>query len=459
MKVTDRLRQTAKMNPPAFQVQAARTRIAAIISTYVLAVLAAVALTRFLGLWVGVALFVVAAAFGRILAKSLFRQLAQLTTVTNETEDRLKATIGTLADEKGKLEAVLAGLVDPVIAVDGRSRVLLFNPAAEKLFGQSQPEAAGKRILEVVRNYEFGEALRAALEKGDFRPRELSFLTRPPERVMQLSMTPLYGKSGEINGAVAALHDVTELRELNRMRSEFISNVSHELRTPVTAIKGFAESLLDGEEDEATTRRFLALIGDAADRLVRLVDDVLSLSRAESREVRLRIEPVSVAEAARSQAALLEAEARSRQVTIHIEVPRDLPPVAADRELLDRVLLNLLDNAVKYNRPGGAVTVTAQTAPENAVRIEVSDTGAGIAPEDLPRLFERFYRVDKARSRRLGGTGLGLAIAKQVVEQHGGRIEVQSTLGEGSTFSFTIPRIPPLAPAAAPRQPVSQPAP
>lgn len=429
-------------------------------------------------LWTGLVALGLAAALGWALARNLTRPLDQLTAAAarmargdlkqrvrvttndeigrlaatfNEMADQLEATIKTLAGEKGKLEAVLAGMADSVIAVDSQSRVMLLNPAAEKLFKRPEGDARGRYILEVVRNYELGEALRDALRKGDFSPRELALTLpslTPPERVVQVGLSPLYDSSGGLNGVVAVLHDVTELRALDRMRAEFIANVSHELRTPVTSIKGFAETLLENPEDEATTKRFLGLIADAAERLVHLVDDLLTLARAESHEARLLIEAVPVSQAVEEAASLLEAEARAKQVSILVEIPPIVPPVAADRQLLGQVLINLLDNAVKYNRAGGTVTIRASSASPGKVRLEIADTGPGIPPEHLPRLFERFYRVDKARSRRLGGTGLGLAIVKQIAERLDGEVDVKSVPGEGSTFYLTLPayNTPPASP-------------
>jgi len=235
------------------------------------------------------------------------------------------------------------------------------------------------------------------------------------------------------------LHDITELRRLERVRQDFVANVSHEFRTPLTAIQGFAETLLGGAlEDEKNNRRFLEIIRDHATRLGRLTDDLLKLARIEAGKLEVEFQPVSVAELVESCAATTLFKASQRNIALNLSYPPSLPPVLGDASLLREVLQNLLDNAVQYTPPGGRVDLTATSHDHEAV-ITVADTGIGIPLADQERIFERFYRVDAARSREVGGTGLGLSIAKHIVEAHGGRLWVESTVGQGSQFHFAIP--------------------
>jgi len=238
---------------------------------------------------------------------------------------------------------------------------------------------------------------------------------------------------------VAVLRDVTELRHSERLRRELTANVSHELRTPLTSIKGFTETLLDGAvRDEATSRRFLTIISSEADRLVKLVDDLLDLSQLESKRVTLDLRRVNVAALVAHTVDKLQPLAQGSGLLLEQAAPPEVW-VTADRDRLEQVLTNLIDNALKYTPTGGRVDVRVAQA-DREVEISVSDTGKGIGPADLPHVFERFYRADRSRTRGSGGTGLGLAIARHIVEAHGGRIRVDSLLDEGTTFLFTIPQ-------------------
>ena len=241
------------------------------------------------------------------------------------------------------------------------------------------------------------------------------------------------------SGAVVVLHDVTELRRLERVRQDFVANVSHEFKTPLTAIQGFAETLLGGAlEDPKNNRRFLEIMRDHANRLARLTDDLLKLARIEAGKLELEFLPVGVIEFIERCAETALMKASRKQITLDIEIPPGLPPVRGDASLLRDVLQNLVDNAIQYTPPGGRIRVSARVN-SNEMVIEVMDTGIGIPLIDQERIFERFYRVDAARSREAGGTGLGLSIAKHIIDAHDGRLWVESTVGEGSRFSFSIP--------------------
>jgi two-component system phosphate regulon sensor histidine kinase PhoR len=300
-------------------------------------------------------------------------------------------------------------------------------------------EPIGKKPLEIVRNIEVQEMVDKALklEQG-VDSREISVLL-PKEKILLVHATPVI-RSGVTEGAVLVFHDLTHLKHLERIRQDFVANVSHELRTPVSSIKGYAETLLEGAlEDKENARDFLKIIYADSDRLARLIDDLLNLSKIESGKLKLNIKPCSVLSITGKVVSGLLGQAKNKAIAIVIDISKDTSNILADEARIAQVLLNLLDNAIKYNREGGKITVTAEET-DSFVQVNISDTGIGIPERDISRLFERFYRVDKARSRELGGTGLGLSIVKHIVSAHHGEVFVQSTLGQGSTFSFTLPK-------------------
>ena len=364
------------------------------------------------------------------------------------------------ARRQWQLSAVLGSLADGCIAVDPQGRIILFNHAAGRLFGTGEQEALGRPLVEVVRSYDLVTAVSETLASGGQQVREFR-LSGPTERTLQVTTTALAdpdqpeekhpGAGGRrVSGAVALVRDVTELRRLERVRTDFVANVSHELRTPLTAIKGFIETLQEGAaEDAVTRRRFLDIMARETDRLVALISDLLDLSRLESRSVEFRPQPVSLPEVAETVILLFRAKAEGKGLKLSSSFPAGLPPVLADEAMLRQVFINLLDNAVKYT-PSGEIRVRAfPDAAAGRVVVEVSDTGIGIPRQHLGRIFERFYRVDRARSRELGGTGLGLSIVRHIVELHGGRVEVESEVGVGSTFRFSLPAVPSGQPAVA----------
>jgi two-component system phosphate regulon sensor histidine kinase PhoR len=364
-------------------------------------------------------------------------ELGQLGRTLNLLAGKIQATVTELSREKSQLSTILSHIVEAVIAISADGRVMAVNPSFSALFGLDAEAAAGKPSIEAVRHAPLNALLTAVLRERRAHVEEVSVFT-PEERLFEAQAVPL-SEEGRPAGALLVLHDITRLRRLEQVRREFVANVSHELRTPLASIKGFAETLRDGAVDDTAHRmEFIEAIEKDAERLTALVDDLLDLSAIESGQRRLALEPVSIIEEARKAAAGLQPLAKRSGVTIKIEDASDLPPVQSDRAQLGQVLRNLLDNAVKFNRTGGTVTVTATVSGAQMV-LSVSDTGTGIPPEDLPRLFERFYRVDKARSREIGGTGLGLSIVKHIAESHGGSVEVLSRLGEGSIFRVRLP--------------------
>jgi len=358
----------------------------------------------------------------------------------NVMASRLREKIQDLEQEQSKTTAILDAMVEGVIAVDGQEHILLMNERARAMFGLGGIRGEGKPFLEVIRNadlHEIFRAVHAGAEAGPIR-REL-LLTSPATRTLSVNAVRL-AIPGDRPGMVMVLHDVTALRQLERVRTEFVANVSHELRTPLTAIQGYLETLLSGALDEReNARRFLEIVLRHSERLGRLLNDLTDLSNIELGKVTLRREPVRIADVVGSVIDIIAPRAARARVTVGARIPADLAEVSADRDRLSQILINLIDNAVKYTPEGGSVTVTARNREDGTIEVAVADTGIGIPPADLPRITERFYRVDKARSRELGGTGLGLAIVKHLVMAHGGELRIESEQERGTTVRFTLP--------------------
>jgi two-component system, OmpR family, phosphate regulon sensor histidine kinase PhoR len=343
---------------------------------------------------------------------------------------RLREQIANIEAERAKATAILDGMVEGVVAVDGQECILLMNERARAMFGVGSGRGDGKPFLEVIRNADLHEIFRTSRTAGGVRHQELR-LTHPAGRILRVTAVPLR-LAGEEPGLVLVSDDVTELRRLEHVRTEFIANVSHELRTPLTAIQGYLETLLGGALDEPEhARRFVEIALRHTERLGRLLNDLTDLSNIELGKVSLRLAPTAVRPLVDSVLELVSAKARDGEVALHAEVSETVT-VLADHDRLLQILINLADNAVKYTPAGGAVTLRAHATPEGRVELSVSDTGIGIPRADLPRITERFYRVDKARSRELGGTGLGLAIVKHLVLAHGGDLAIDSEEGRGT---------------------------
>jgi len=362
----------------------------------------------------------------------------------NVMAGRLREKIGDLEREQAKATAVLDAMVEGVIATDGHDHIILINERARALFELGRARAERLPLLEVIRNVDLHDVLGESrlVADGAVVSREIK-LSEPSGRVLQVHAVPLRF-TGEARGVVMVLHDITELRRLEQVRTEFVANVSHELRTPLTAIHGYLETLLDGAlEEPENARRFLEIVFRHTERLGRLTDDLTDLSNIELGRISLRLEPTAVADVAESVLAIIAPRAGAGQVTVEAKLPPDLPDVVADRDRLAQILINLVDNAVKYTPKGGRVWLEGRVREPGVVEVAVCDTGTGIPKADLPRLTERFYRVDKARSRELGGTGLGLAIVKHLVLAHGGELTIDSELWKGTTVRFTLPAAPP----------------
>jgi two-component system phosphate regulon sensor histidine kinase PhoR len=347
----------------------------------------------------------------------------------------LGRTIHTLTDERNRSAAILGSMVEGVAVVSGDERILYCNQAFEQILELPQGSSQGKKLVEGLRQAELVTAVRQVLPGGDEVTGEVEVGT---VRRRSFSVTAAPVRAAGASSAVLVLHDITELRRLERVRRDFVANVSHEFKTPLTAIQGFAETLLGGAlDDKANRKRFMEIIREHAQRLARLTDDLLKLSRIEAGRLELESRPVSVAALVNGCVETARLKAESKGLRLVVQVPEGLPAVRGDAVQLGEVLQNLVDNALQYTPPGGRIDVTAYSNGQEVI-FTVADTGIGIPEADLERIFERFYRVDAARSREAGGTGLGLSIARHIVDAHGGRIWVESAVGQGSRFRFSI---------------------
>ncbi|MEW5914563.1 MAG: ATP-binding protein [Thermodesulfobacteriota bacterium] len=354
----------------------------------------------------------------------------------DQMADNLQSKINDLTRSRDRLEAILRGMVEGVLVTDDQGHILLANRALKQMLSLSV-DPLSRLPSEIIRNAELIEALEEVLAGKDYVLREISTLGEPP-RHLEAHVVHLSYPGGQA-GVVCVLHDVTERKRVEKMRRDLVANVSHELRTPLTAVRGAAETMLDGALDSPQyARHFAELILRQSQRLERLVQDLLELARLESGEAAPRLQTIQAAELADQALDAVGQAAAAAGVELERRLPKEPLTFKADPRQLEQALLNLLDNAVKYSRQGDKVTLSMERGLDEVV-IKVSDTGPGIAAEHLPRIFERFYRVDTNRSRELGGTGLGLAIVKHIAQGHGGRVAVESTLGRGSTFRLILP--------------------
>ena len=365
-------------------------------------------------------------------------EIRTLANTMNQMAATLKARIIEAEGEKAKISAILNHMEEGVIAVGSRKEVLVMNPTAQKILGFSAAPVLGKSLLEVIRNQRMEGMIDRAMEGKTLVAQEME-LSYPGRKVLRVNAVGI--SSGKEVAGILVLYDISEVRKLENMRREFVATVSHELRTPLTSIKGFIETLLGGAlRDPERSETFLKMMQEDAARLARLIDDLLELSKLESHQVRLHLEPLSLKEELEKVIAILSPRLEEKKMTIENQVMFEkLPRVLADSDKLKQVLVNLLDNAIKFNREGGRITIRAEEVEKTRIRISIEDTGIGIPRDAISRIFERFYRVDKARSREEGGTGLGLAIVKHIVEAHGGNVSCRSEAGKGALFIFTLP--------------------
>ena len=333
-------------------------------------------------------------------------------------------------------QAVFNSMVEGVLVLNDASKVQLVNQSLQRLFALSA-DVRGQSLMETFRLPELSELVTSLRLKRTVQSYTLE-LPGVEERWVEVNAASVLGQDGSVHGTVLVFHDLTRLKQLERTRQEFVANVSHELRTPLSLIKGFVETLLDGAKDDpAKATRFLQTIEKHTDRLTFLIEDLLTISRLESGQIVMNLHPVELHDETQRVFDDLHSRAEEKQVALANSVPTDLR-AHADADRLQQVLTNLVENAIKYGRPGGQVTIGGTRSAEGRVEMWVQDDGPGIPPEARERVFERFYRVDRARARDTGGTGLGLSIVKHIVQAHGGEVWLKSEVGKGTTFYFTL---------------------
>ena len=364
--------------------------------------------------------------------------LGRLAQAIDRVLSGLTSQINVLNKEAIKGKAILTSMVEGVIAIDKDARILSLNPTAEKIFTIRKQDAEGRLFLEVIRNNDISEIISRVLKSGEPLSSELNLIL-PVQKVFRINASAIF-EDNTVTGCVLVIHDITQMRRLERVRSDFVANVSHELKTPLTSIKGFVETLLEGAiDDKKNNREFLRVIQEHTNRLENLINDLLDLASLEERGIALNTQEVNVKELADKVLAGFEGQLKKKEIEVGNELSGNLI-IKADKDKIEQVWINLIDNAVKFNRPKGSIKIYAEETADNKIKFTVKDTGFGIPVKDIPRIFERFYRVDKARSRSLGGTGLGLSIVKHIIELHKGSVGVESAEGLGSEFFFTLPK-------------------
>ncbi len=465
---------TQTLSPPGTDI-ALETELSRARQRIALAIVVGFAVTVGAGLWM-------AATFSRRLTQrvatltdlsaALVGPQARRRSTTGDVVDRLESNMIAIAEnlqgqlrqaqaERHKLEAILSGMAEGLLVIDRQGTIQLVNDRARRLFSAAADEPfAGRPLLALSRDPDLQELVREVTHAGFSGPvmRELSFRTGGDVEILQVNAAPVAGPEKVPQLYILVLHDVTALKKMEAMRRDFVANVSHELRTPLTAVHGYAETLQSGAlDDPALARKFLRVIERHSERLTRLTDDLLILSDLELGRAALQHALMPMAPSVEAAIEVLRDKAHQSEISIATDLPADLS-LWADADRVEQVLVNLIDNAVKYSAAGGRVTISARaverirdlpaaaTLVEHDVRawveIVVADTGVGIPRQDLPRLTERFYRVDKARSRELGGTGLGLAIVKHIVQAHGGALQIESEVGRGTRVHVYLPAEP-----------------
>jgi two-component system phosphate regulon sensor histidine kinase PhoR len=367
-------------------------------------------------------------------------EMAGLAEAMNQMAAQMDNRIETISRQRNQLETVLASMLEGVIAIDTEERIVSINRAASQLFEKEPADCQNKSIQEIIRSPALQQFVRKALSNKGPSEEDITVFQNE-ERVIDVKSSALLDANQHQIGTLVVFHDVTQLRRLEDMRRDFVANVSHEIKTPLTAIKGFVETLQQGKVDNAEeNERFLGIIQKHVNRLNSIIEDLLALSRIEQENERKQInfQQVKIEDIFQAAIQLCRPKAEEKKIQIDFDCQDDISAVL-DATLIEQAVVNLLDNAIKYSDSASTVKLTSE-GRNSGIAISVKDRGIGIAQKHLPRLFERFYRVDKARSRKMGGTGLGLAIVKHIAQAHGGSVEVNSALGEGSTFTIHLPK-------------------
>lgn len=367
-------------------------------------------------------------------------EIGNLNTSVNALAASLQAHVNEIEESEKQLNSILSNLVSGVVLIDDKGFVDLTNHATERFLSKHTSKITGREYSYVFGPLGIDHLIETVIEDNVKRHDE-AHIYFPEERILDVHIAPYYSQGWQQRGAIIVMHDITNIRRLEKMRSEFVANVSHELKTPITSVKGFAETLLSGDvPDKETSDQFLRIIYDESERLNRLITDLLELSKIEKQAMPLQITDVNVNEIINNSTQTISKFARDKNITLHLPDDSAEPVhVEADKDRLGQIVLNLVANAVNYTSDNGEIFINVEEHTSKIV-IWVRDTGMGIPEESLDRLFERFYRVDQARSRHSGGTGLGLAIVKHLVESHGGNIFVKSVEGVGSTFTVELPK-------------------
>ncbi|WP_422657815.1 two-component system histidine kinase PnpS [Paenibacillus sp. EC2-1] len=368
-------------------------------------------------------------------------EIGQLSLAINGMADSLQTQLKTIRDNEDLLQSVLNNMTGGILMLSYDGSIVLVNRAAEEMLGVKAEHVTGKPYRELRQHYELTKLIEEGLEhRTNFR--EERNLYYPVESIVRMDGVAMVQDDGSYRGMLFLMQDVTDIRRLERMRSEFVANVSHELKTPLAAVKGFAETLLGGVEDEKTSRSFLQIIYDESERLNRLIRDILELSKIESKRIAMEYSPIHLFPFFQSLVEFMQPESNKKRISLHMEVPEELF-LEGDEDKLRQIFTNLLSNAINYTQEGGRVQLIVRDMHVHehgdTVQFIVKDSGLGIPKKDLPRIFERFYRVNKSRSRSSGGTGLGLSIVKHLVDLHHGTIKVESELGLGSSFIIEMP--------------------
>jgi two-component system phosphate regulon sensor histidine kinase PhoR len=411
-------------------------------------------------------MFLIAAIASTMLARSITRPIDSIMNVTsrlrkNDYSSRVnteaKGEIGDLSqsinalaaslqrqmkeieENEQQLTSIISNMVSGVMLVNQDGKVELLNSAMERFLSQHKGNLIGQPYEKVGERFALSPHIHAVFETNE-KVHEEVHSYYPQERIMDAHLAPYYGQGWQQRGVIVVLHDITEIRRLEKMRSDFVANVSHELKTPVTSVRGFSETLMSGEvTDEETTKQFLKIIHDESQRLDRLIRDLLNLSKIERQKMPLNLETLNMTALVHEVSVTLQGAIEEKRTRLVLPDPSKDVYLQGDEDRLRQIILNLVGNGINYTAEGGTVTVSLKENVEK-VRLIIKDDGIGIPEESLPRIFERFYRVDRARSRHSGGTGLGLAIVKHLIESHHGEIEVESREGEGTTFTVILPK-------------------
>ncbi|WP_027414777.1 two-component system histidine kinase PnpS [Aneurinibacillus terranovensis] len=369
-------------------------------------------------------------------------EVGQLAKAVNYMASSLEQQVSAIQENEKRLKSILNNMFSGMMLVSDNRRITMVNVATEQILGYNEDELIGRVHNEVGKNFGLSELITRCFETGE-KIRDELHTYYPTERIIDANLSAYKNEDREIKGVIVLLHDITAIRRLEKMRSEFVANVSHELKTPITSIKGFTETLLDGAlEDPEISRSFLTIINEESERLNRLISDILDLSKIEQKKMPLQLEEVNLPALIKETVRIVREDARAKNIAIYLPV-EDRVFMEGDRDRLQQVILNLVSNAVNYTPENGEVMLDVREKGKEHIEVVVKDTGIGIPGNHLPRIFERFYRVDKARSRESGGTGLGLAIVKHLVESHHGMITVDSKEGEGTTFTLVFPKTQP----------------